>query len=234
MADAIVSIVLEQLTSSIGQQIQQEVKLVWGASKEVKRLTNTFQAIKDVLVDADQRQLMETSVRRWLDRLKDVSYDVEDALDEWNTSKLKLQIQRAENALTLKKKGSLQLYKTGWYGKSRSTIGDDEFIFPHKRCPIFFCGALLLEEVPSDDLFPGLAATFAPASLARTTQSKTTPITMLNQNLISSCTNDNNYAPLLDGSDSPEITIHRDSWLLFLVDIHSNQLLISTVTENDD
>ncbi|KAK3219859.1 hypothetical protein Dsin_013829 [Dipteronia sinensis] len=69
MADAIVSTVFEQLTSSIGQQIQQEVKLVCGASKEVKRLTNTFQAIQDVLVDADQRQLKETSVRGWLDRL---------------------------------------------------------------------------------------------------------------------------------------------------------------------
>ncbi|KAI9160529.1 hypothetical protein LWI28_009016 [Acer negundo] len=78
------------------------------------------------------------------------------------------------------------------------------------------------------------ATTFAPASLARTTQSKTTPITMLNQKLISSCTNDNNYAPLLDGSDSPEITVHRDSWLPFLVDIHSNQLLIGTGTEHDD
>ncbi|TXG68970.1 hypothetical protein EZV62_003905 [Acer yangbiense] len=94
--------------------------------------------------------------------------------------------------------------------------------------------ALLLEEVPSADLFPRLAATFAPASLARTTQSKTIPITMLNQKLISSCTNDNNYAPLLHGSDSPEITIHQDSWLPFLVDIHSNQLLIGTGTENDD
>ncbi|KAK1579003.1 hypothetical protein Q3G72_034867 [Acer saccharum] len=30
-------------------------------------------------------------------------------------------------------KGSLQLYKNGWYGKSRSTIGDDEFTFPRKR-----------------------------------------------------------------------------------------------------
>ncbi|TXG68973.1 hypothetical protein EZV62_003908 [Acer yangbiense] len=80
-----------------------------GASKKLKRLTNTFQDIQDVLVDADQRQLKETSVRRWLDRLKDVSYDVEDALDEWNTSKLKLQIESAENALTLKKKEKRQV-----------------------------------------------------------------------------------------------------------------------------
>ncbi|KAL5787449.1 hypothetical protein ACOSP7_004398 [Xanthoceras sorbifolium] len=106
MADAIVSSVLEQLTSSIGQQIEQDVKLIWGASKEVKRLTNSFQSMQAVLVDAEQRQMMEKTVRIWLDRLKDVSYDVEDVLDEWNTSKLKLQIERHQNqnALVLKKK----------------------------------------------------------------------------------------------------------------------------------
>ncbi|KAL5789855.1 hypothetical protein ACOSQ2_004743 [Xanthoceras sorbifolium] len=106
MADAIVSSVLEQLTSSIGQQIEQDVKLIWGASKEVKRLTNSFQSIRAVLLDAEQREVMEKTVRVWLDRLKDVSYDVEDVLDEWNTSKLKLQIERHQNqnAIVLKKK----------------------------------------------------------------------------------------------------------------------------------
>ncbi|KAK3170531.1 hypothetical protein Dsin_000147 [Dipteronia sinensis] len=106
MADAIVSVVLEQLASILRQQIEQEVTLVWGVSKQVKRLTSNFQAIQAVLVDADQRQVKEANVRVWLDKLKDVSYDAENVLDEWNTSKLKLQIQRAEHAVTLKKKKS--------------------------------------------------------------------------------------------------------------------------------
>ncbi|KAK2654772.1 hypothetical protein Ddye_014628 [Dipteronia dyeriana] len=104
MADAIVSVVLEQLASIVRQQIEQEVTLVWGVSKEVKRLTSNFQAIQAVLADAEQKQVREANVRVWLDKLKDVSYDADNLLDEWNTSKLKLQIQRAENALTLKKK----------------------------------------------------------------------------------------------------------------------------------
>ena len=36
--------------------------------------------------DAEQRQVTETAVRLWLEKLKDVSYDVDDVLDEWNTS----------------------------------------------------------------------------------------------------------------------------------------------------
>ena len=61
MADAIVSVVLEQLASIARQQIQQEVTLVWGVNKEVKRLTSNFEAIQAVLVDAEQRQVKEKS-----------------------------------------------------------------------------------------------------------------------------------------------------------------------------
>ena len=104
MADAIVSIVLEQFASIVHQQIEQEVTLVAGVSKEVKRLTRNFQAIQAVLVDAEQRQVKETSVRFWLDKLKDVSYDAENVLDEWNTSKLKLQIQGAKMLLHLRRR----------------------------------------------------------------------------------------------------------------------------------
>ena len=92
-AEAIVSAVTEQLTSIIGREIQQEVRLVVGVDKEVKKLTSNFQAIQAVLVDAEQRQVKETTVRVWLDKLKSVSYDVDDVLDEWNSAILKLQIE---------------------------------------------------------------------------------------------------------------------------------------------
>ncbi|XP_031282264.1 putative disease resistance protein RGA3 [Pistacia vera] len=46
------------------------------------------------------------AVRVWLDRLKDVCYEVEDVLDEWNTAILKLRIEGGHdpNALAPKKK----------------------------------------------------------------------------------------------------------------------------------
>ncbi|CAK7354260.1 unnamed protein product [Dovyalis caffra] len=33
----------------------------------------------------EERQLKEASIKRWLDQLKDVSYDMDDVLDEWGT-----------------------------------------------------------------------------------------------------------------------------------------------------
>ncbi|TXG68814.1 hypothetical protein EZV62_003749 [Acer yangbiense] len=105
MAEAIVSVVLEQLVAVTGRQIQQEVKLVAGVDDEVKKLTSNFQIIQAVLVDAEQRQVTETAVRVWLEKLKDVSYDMDDVLDEWNTAILRrLQIEGAENARTPKRK----------------------------------------------------------------------------------------------------------------------------------
>ncbi|KAK2654692.1 hypothetical protein Ddye_014548 [Dipteronia dyeriana] len=105
-AEAIVSTVLQQLTSIIGNEVVQEVRLVTGVRKEIRKLTSNFEAIQAVLVDAEQRQVKETtlSLGVWLDKLKDASYDMDDVLDEWNTAILKLQIEGVENAQIPKKK----------------------------------------------------------------------------------------------------------------------------------
>ena len=94
MADAIVSVVLEQLTSEIYKKLREEVRLVTGVRNEINKLTSNFRAIQDVLHDAEQKQVKERAVRGWLDKLKDASYDMDDVLDEWNTAILKLQGER--------------------------------------------------------------------------------------------------------------------------------------------
>ncbi|KAL9448486.1 hypothetical protein AB3S75_015885 [Citrus x aurantiifolia] len=83
MVDAIVSPLLEQLISFAVEEVKQQVMLVTGVKQEVKKLTSHLQAIQAVLSDAEQRQVKEESVRLWLGPLKDVSYDIEDVLDEW-------------------------------------------------------------------------------------------------------------------------------------------------------
>lgn len=82
MVDAIVSVVLEQLISMAVEESKEQMKLVTGVSKEVKKLTCNLRAIQAVLNDADQRQVQEEGARLWLDQLKDASCDMEDVLDE--------------------------------------------------------------------------------------------------------------------------------------------------------
>ncbi|KDO39602.1 hypothetical protein CISIN_1g042336mg [Citrus sinensis] len=105
MVDAFVSVVLEQLISVAVEEAKKEVRLVDGVDQEVEKLTSNFRAIQAVIVDAEQRQIKEESVRLWLDQLKHTSYDMEDVLDEWNTARLKLQIEGVDqNALVPQKK----------------------------------------------------------------------------------------------------------------------------------
>ncbi|KAL6335489.1 hypothetical protein AAG906_029732 [Vitis piasezkii] len=92
MADALVSIVLERLASVLEQQ----VTLVVGVESEVDNLKSTLQSIRAVLADAEKRQFSEELVKVWLERLKDISYQMDDVVDGWNTALLKLQIG-AEN-----------------------------------------------------------------------------------------------------------------------------------------
>ncbi|PIA47474.1 hypothetical protein AQUCO_01400253v1 [Aquilegia coerulea] len=85
MAEAIVSVLNEQLGSIIQQELEQEVRLVVGVGKEVANLTTTLSIIKPVLEDAEEKQLRNEAVKFWLRELKDILYDADDVLDEWNT-----------------------------------------------------------------------------------------------------------------------------------------------------
>ncbi|KAL5822836.1 hypothetical protein ACOSQ4_020736 [Xanthoceras sorbifolium] len=100
MAEVIVSTIVEQLVSILHQQLEGRVKLVVGVDEQVQELTSTFQALGAVLNDAESRQMKESSVRDWLDKLKDTSYDIDDVLDEWSTTIQKLQTMEMEDAST--------------------------------------------------------------------------------------------------------------------------------------
>jgi hypothetical protein len=62
--------------------VGQEVRLVVGVDNEVEKLASNFRAIQAVFADAEERQLKDQLVKHWLDQLKDVSYDMDDILDE--------------------------------------------------------------------------------------------------------------------------------------------------------
>ncbi|XVF79435.1 hypothetical protein PTKIN_Ptkin14bG0223000 [Pterospermum kingtungense] len=94
MAESVISIVMEQLASITIDQAAQAFKLVSEVDEEVGNLTSNLQAIKAVLEDAEERQVKDEAVKHWLDKLKDVSYDIDDVLDEWNTAILKRQIEQ--------------------------------------------------------------------------------------------------------------------------------------------
>ncbi|KAI5355661.1 hypothetical protein L3X38_008556 [Prunus dulcis] len=89
MAEALVSVVLQQLASITLEQIEEEANLVVGVDQEVQNLILHLQAVQSLLQDAEERQVKEANVKNWLYNLKDVSYQINDVLDDWNTAILK-------------------------------------------------------------------------------------------------------------------------------------------------
>ncbi|KAL6297070.1 hypothetical protein ACE6H2_005212 [Prunus campanulata] len=113
MAEALVSVLLEQLASITLKQIEEEVRLVVGVDQEVQNLIGHLQAVQGVLQDAEERQVKEANVKNWLYNLKDVSYQINDVLDEWNTAILKHHTEKQEkegenNDLVLAKRNKVR------------------------------------------------------------------------------------------------------------------------------
>ncbi|CAN6696415.1 unnamed protein product [Malus baccata var. baccata] len=107
MTDVLISTLLEKLASTSYEYVAEEVKLVLNVKKEVEEFGFNLQVIRAVLEDAEQRQVIEASVRNWLDNLKEISYDMVDVLDDWNEI-LRQQVEKQEtegaSAVVSKKK----------------------------------------------------------------------------------------------------------------------------------
>uniref|UniRef100_A0A7N2R0S5 Uncharacterized protein n=1 Tax=Quercus lobata TaxID=97700 RepID=A0A7N2R0S5_QUELO len=92
MAWALVSAIKDQLSSFIAS----EFLSIANFKGEVQKLESKFHTIQAMLNDAEKRQVKEEAVKLWLDKLKDVSYQMDDVLDEWNTAMIKAEIEKQQ------------------------------------------------------------------------------------------------------------------------------------------
>ncbi|GLU11249.1 hypothetical protein SLE2022_280070 [Rubroshorea leprosula] len=109
MAEALVSALLEQITTIICEGALEEVRLLKGVKEDLRKLKVNLTSIKALLEDAEQKQISDKTVQLWLDRLQEESLDMEDALDEWRTILLYRPTDGAENASFLQRKVCLFL-----------------------------------------------------------------------------------------------------------------------------
>ncbi|XP_062013278.1 putative disease resistance protein RGA4 [Rosa rugosa] len=96
-AEALISVLLDQLGSITYERMRGKVRLILDVENEVAEFTSNLKAIQAVLKDAEKRQVKEAVVQDWLDKLKQVSYEMDNVLDEWNTESLKQQLENQEN-----------------------------------------------------------------------------------------------------------------------------------------
>ncbi|KAL4621619.1 hypothetical protein ACB092_06G242200 [Castanea dentata] len=96
MAEFLISVLLEQFASITTREAKQELRLVVGVDEEVRKLEGNLRTVYAVLEDAEKRQMKEHTVKLWLEKLKDVSYEMDNVLDEWNTAMIKSEIEKEE------------------------------------------------------------------------------------------------------------------------------------------
>ena len=87
MAWALVSTIKDQLSSFITS----EFMAIANVKEEVQKLES-----KAILNEAEKRQVKKEAVKLSLDKLKDISYEMDDVLDEWNTVMIKAEVEKQE------------------------------------------------------------------------------------------------------------------------------------------
>ncbi|XP_062076927.1 putative disease resistance protein RGA3 [Humulus lupulus] len=110
MAEAVISVLLDQLASVTHESVGKKTQLIMRVNKELENLRGNLVAIKAVLTDAEMRQLKEEAVKLWVEDLKDVSYDMDSVLDKWNTAILKSEFDQGENGAESPKVRSSMLF----------------------------------------------------------------------------------------------------------------------------
>ncbi|KAF3774989.1 Disease resistance protein [Nymphaea thermarum] len=86
MTSAIISSVAKEL----GARISYEVGLIWNAKEDLQNLKSEFEAIQAVAEVADGLPYLKNEeVKDWLQKLKDVAYDAEDVIDEYQAKSAK-------------------------------------------------------------------------------------------------------------------------------------------------
>ncbi|XP_060965740.1 putative disease resistance protein RGA3 [Cannabis sativa] len=78
MAEAVLTVVLENLSLLI----QKQVGSILGVEKEMEKMCSMLSTISAVIEDAEERQSTNRAIKNWLQKLEDVSSELEDVLDD--------------------------------------------------------------------------------------------------------------------------------------------------------
>ncbi|KAL6314360.1 hypothetical protein AAG906_021190 [Vitis piasezkii] len=88
MAEQIPFNIIADVLTKLGSSAIQQIGSAFGVAKELTKLTETLDAIRGVLLDAEEKQEKSHAVKTWVRRLKDVVYDADDLLDDFATHQL--------------------------------------------------------------------------------------------------------------------------------------------------
>ncbi|XP_073104843.1 putative disease resistance protein RGA4 [Elaeis guineensis] len=115
MADVLLSAFLPVVMKKAADRLLQQFGVIWGMEEKLEKLERTLSAILSVLGDAEQRQVKDPAVKRWLAALKDAAYEADDILDEFNVEamrrKTEIQIDMSKKLCKMNRKFRFKMDK---------------------------------------------------------------------------------------------------------------------------
>ncbi|CAL8165040.1 unnamed protein product [Prunus armeniaca] len=80
----VVTFGVQEIVKKVASLASQEISLVWGFQKEVRKLRESFLLTEAMLRDAGQsREVRPEAVQIWVNKLEDIAHDADDALDDY-------------------------------------------------------------------------------------------------------------------------------------------------------
>ncbi|XP_039129485.1 putative disease resistance protein RGA3 [Dioscorea cayenensis subsp. rotundata] len=98
MAEVALLTLIKLVCEKLGSRVLEELGALSGVEKEFRKLESTLLIIQDVLEDAEVRQVKEKALKRWLRKLKDVAFDMDDVLDEFMAEAEKRKMEKGMKA----------------------------------------------------------------------------------------------------------------------------------------
>ncbi|KAJ0974659.1 hypothetical protein J5N97_016624 [Dioscorea zingiberensis] len=94
--EAVLSALMEVLFEKLAVAALDEYQSLRNVKKELQNLSTTLSSIQDLLEDAEEKQLKEKPVGRWLMKLKDVAYEIDDLLDNYTAAKQRSMLEAGQ------------------------------------------------------------------------------------------------------------------------------------------
>ncbi|XP_030965394.1 putative disease resistance protein RGA4 isoform X2 [Quercus lobata] len=92
MAEGALFNVAEGIIGQLGKLALKELGLLWGVKEELQKLVDTVSTIKAVILDAEEQQAQNHTIKNWLGRLKDALFEADDLLDDFSTEVLRREV----------------------------------------------------------------------------------------------------------------------------------------------
>ncbi|KAJ0641511.1 putative P-loop containing nucleoside triphosphate hydrolase, leucine-rich repeat domain superfamily [Helianthus annuus] len=104
MAELVLSAFLGVLFEKLASAAVRNIGRYNGIDAEIKKWQRSLNQIQDVLTDASHKELTSKSVKRWLNDLQHLAYDIDDVLDDLATQVMHSEFTHESEAITNKVK----------------------------------------------------------------------------------------------------------------------------------